>query len=145
MRLTLAPAFVLFILAACTDPPGEITRDSKPFAEIDESATISLLGTEPFWSLDIAPQEDAYEARYSTPDNIDGTAFAVTRFAGNNGLGFSGELGGQPVQASITPGQCSDAMSDRTYPYVATLAIDGTTLLGCAYTSDEPFTGDESP
>ena len=145
MRMILAPVAIALSLSACNDPPGEITRDSEPFAAIDESATISLLGTEPFWSLDISPGEDGYEARYSTPDNIEGSSFAVTRFAGNNGLGFSGELDGDPVQASVTPGECSDAMSDRNYPYVATLAIGEATLLGCAYTSDEPFTGEENP
>ena len=40
---------------------------------------------------------------------------------------------------------CSDTMSDRIYPYTATLSLGETMLLGCGYTSDEPFSGDPSP
>lgn len=145
MRLTALLVVLPAALIACSEQPGEIKRDSEPFGDIDEAASISLLGTEPFWSLDIEKTSDGHEARYSTPENIDGTAFEVSRFAGNNGLGFSGTLASDAVQASITPGECSDAMSDRTYPYVATVLIGETTLRGCGYTSDEPFTGEEAP
>lgn len=138
-------ALILLALAACATEPGEITRDTKPFAGIDAEATITVLGTEPFWGVSIAPKGEGFEARYSSPENLDGTAFGVTRFAGNNGLGFSGEMGGQGVQLALTPGDCSDQMSDRTYPYTATLMLGETTLYGCAYTSDEPFTGDAAP
>ena len=140
-----ALAFGALALGACSSDPGEITRDSEPFGAIAEDARISVLGTEPFWGLEIEPGESGYSATYSTPENIDGTSFAVTRFAGNNGLGFSGELEGQPIQLAITPGDCSDGMSDRTFPYTATVALGDATLLGCAYTSDEPFAGDEAP
>lgn len=133
-------AFVL--LAACSDSvTGDISRDSEPFGAISPDAAITLVGTEPFWTLEIA----AGSARYTTPENLDGSAFAVSRFAGNNGLGFSGELDGQDVVVAVTPGDCSDSMSERTYPYTATLAIGDATVFGCGYTSDEPFTGDQTP
>lgn len=144
-RYSLAFVPVALLLSACTEPTGEITRDTEPFGAIDEAASVSLLGTEPFWSLDVEPAGEGYEARYSTPENIEGTAFTATRFAGNNGLGFSGMLDGEAVTASLTPGSCSDAMSDRTYPYIATVRIGERTLRGCGYTSDEPYTGDEAP
>lgn len=133
------------IAAACTSPAGEITRDAEPYDGIAAEASISLLGNEPFWGVDIEPQGDGFTARYSTPENIDGESFAVERFAGNNGIGFSGELNGEAVQIALTPGDCSDTMSDRTYPYTATVSVGQLTLRGCAYTSDEPFTGDENP
>lgn len=137
------------ILSACTQSPGEISRDTQPFDGIAEDVNISLVGNEPFWNIEIAPDGDGdgegYSAVYSTPDNIDGAQFPVSRFAGNNGLGFNGELDGGIVQIAITPGDCSDTMSDRTYPYSATVALGARTLYGCGYTSDEPFTGDEAP
>lgn len=132
-------------LAACAEQPGEITRDTEPFNGIAETASISALGNEPFWSVSVEPINNGYEATYSTPDNIEGVTAVVTRFAGNNGLGFSGEIGDESVSLALTPGLCSDTMSDRTYPYTATLAEGDRTFFGCAYTSDEPFTGDETP
>jgi len=132
-------------LAGCSQSPGEISRDSEPFDGIAATASIATLGTEPFWGIDIEPIDDGFQARYTSPENLDGSLFSVTRFAGNNGLGFSGDLNGEAVQIALTPGQCSDAMSDRSYPYTATVTIGERTLLGCGYTSDEPFSGDESP
>ena len=141
----LAVLLVPIGLIACAQETDEISRDTKPFDGVAATASISLLGTEPFWSVDITPGGDAFTARYSTPENIDGLQFPVTRFAGNNGVGFSGELSGAPVQIAVTPGECSDGMSDRTYPYTTTIAMGDATLFGCGYTSDEPFSGDEAP
>jgi len=36
-------------------------------------------------------------------------------------------------------------MSDRTFPFVATIALGGETLRGCGYTDSQPFTGPEAP
>ena len=132
-------------LASCSQDPGQISRDTQPFDGIAETASIAALGTEPFWGIDIEPASEGYSARYTSPEDLDGTTFEVARFAGNNGVSFSGELSGEAVQIALTPGECSDAMSDRAYPYTATVAIGARTLLGCGYTSDEPFTGDEAP
>ena len=136
-------------ISACSQTPGEITRDTEPFSGIASSAAITAVGNEPFWNMMVEPdgggEGEAFTATYSTPENIEGSTFAVKRFAGNNGIGLSGTLDGQSVSLALTPGECSDTMSDRTYPYTATLAIGDTTLTGCAYTSDQPFTGDEAP
>lgn len=144
---THAPILFLcaMLLASCAETPGEITRDTKPFDGISEAASISAAGTEPFWSLSIDPVADGYKATYATPEQSEGVKFPLTRFAGNNGLGFSGEADGQSVSLALTPGECSDMMSERIYPYTATLAMGELTLFGCAYTSDEPFIGDENP
>jgi uncharacterized membrane protein len=131
--------FSFLMVSGCSDDPGDISRDSEPFAGIAPTATIDVGGTEPFWGLTITPTGDTYEANYSSPELPGGTAFPMTRFAGNNGLGFSGSWAGAPVNLTLTPGDCSDGMSDRTYPYTATLQLDEVTLFGCAHTSDEPF------
>ena len=144
-RAGVVAAAMAMMLAACGSDPGEISRDSQPFDAIAPQATISLLGNEPFWGVEIAPENDGYRAVYSTPDNNPGTGFAVTRFAGNNGVGFTGEFDGEAVQIAVTPGACSDTMSDRIYPYTATVAVGEVTLLGCGYTSDEPFTQTQMP
>jgi uncharacterized membrane protein len=45
----------------------------------------------------------------------------------------------------ITPGVCSDGMSDRTYPFVATLRLGDETRNGCAWSENSPFVGPETP
>lgn len=131
------------LVAGCQQSDG-IDESGEIFTGIADNATVNLVGNEPFWGMEIAPQAGGYLATYSTPENIDGATFAASRFAGNNGLGFSGELDGAAVQVALTPGECSDGMSDRAYPYTATVAIGETTLYGCGYSSDQPFSGDET-
>lgn len=119
---------------------GTITEGpTQPFAGIGEDETIRLLGTEPFWGAEIAQGT----LTYTTPESGAGIAIPVTRFAGNGGLGFSGMVDGAPLQLAVTPGECSDGMSDRKYPLAATLAIGDRMLLGCGYSDRHPYTGEE--
>lgn len=138
-------AAALGLLANCSQEPGEISRDSEPFDGIAADETIWLSGTEPFWAFEIAPDGEGYAATYSHPENIEGARFEVTRFAGNNGLGFSGDMEGEAVQIALTPDACSDGMSDRTYPFAATVAMGGDTLFGCAYSSNHHYSGESAP
>ena len=142
---TLHPRAALCLLlataAACTPAADGIDPKGKTFDAVAPEEAVTLTGTEPFWTLAIA----AGEGIWTTPDNQPGTRFAVKRFAGNNGLGFSGELDGKPLTATLTPGECSDGMSDRRFPFVATIALGGETFAGCGYTTSQPFTGDEAP
>lgn len=130
------------LLAACSPEPEEgITTEPAPYDGIAATEVITLAGTEPFWSMTI---DDAV-ATYTTPGNPDGSVFEVSRFAGNNGLGFSGKLNGADVTITVTPGECSDQMSDRTYPFTATIALGEENLAGCGYTDAQPFSGDAAP
>lgn len=136
LLLCAAPAM---LLASCgqgenANVPGD-TGDDSAYAGIAEDAVVVLNGTEPFWGGRI----EGVTFTYTTPENIDGTRIAVSRFAGRGGLSFSGELDGQPVDLAVTPGDCSDGMSDRTYPFVATLQIGSEQRSGCAsLAGDEP-------
>ncbi|MEO1731758.1 MAG: hypothetical protein AAFR64_13620 [Pseudomonadota bacterium] len=132
-------------LSACAQSDG-IDAGGAVYDGIEPTASITLMGTEPFWGLEIKPVgEDRYTARFTHPEDIDGSVFAASRFAGNNGLGFSGTLGERDVQVALTPGDCGDGMSDNSYPFTATVALGDATLFGCAYTSDQPFTGPDAP
>lgn len=137
-----APLAALLLAAACTPvakEEGIDTETKQPFDKVAPEEVVTLLGTEPFWGLKIG----GGEGTWTTPDNPKGTKVALTRFAGNNGLGFSGTLDGDTLTATLTPGDCTDGMSERRFPYVATIALGGRTLEGCGYTTDQPFTGDE--
>ncbi len=127
----------LLLASACTptqqdgvDPKGET------FDAVAAEEAVTLVGTEPFWSLKV----EGGEGVWTTPDNQPGTRFTIKRFPGNGGLGFTGTLDGQPLAATLTPGKCSDGMSDRSFPFVATIALGGETFEGCGYTTGQPFT-----
>lgn len=130
------------LLVACQPladtAPGQsaIATDPAPaFAGIAADETIRFLGTEPFWNGEIA----GTRLRYATPENTSGETIAVRRFAGNNGLAFSGTLRGQGFDLAITPGACSDGMSDRRFPYTVTLKLGDEQRSGCAWTDRQPF------
>lgn len=143
--LVLAAALALPLAACQAGPegPNGTTRDTmgEAFSAIGSEETVQFTGTEPFWGGKVAGST----LTYSTPENVDGVTITVERFAGNNGLGYSGTLEGQSFDMAITPGECSDGMSDRTYPFTVTLEIGEEQRSGCAWTEKTPFTGPEHP
>ena len=150
--LTLAASALL--LAACqsqtgseaggaateTEVPGD-DESTRPYDGIREDETLRFTGTEPFWGGDVT----GGSLTYSTPENQDGTAIEVERFAGRGGLSFAGELDGQDFEMMVTELACSDGMSDRTYPFTVTLKIGEETRNGCGWTERMPFEGPEQP
>ncbi len=139
------PIVACAALAACqsgTDSgvPGD-SADTRPYAGIGLSEVLKFTGTEPFWG----GQVSGTSLTYTTPENPDGQTITVKRFAGRGGLSFSGTLEGQPVDMAVTPGECSDGMSDRTYPLVVTLRLRGETRNGCAWSQEHPFNGPQNP
>ena len=139
MRRLLLTALIP-LLAACGGGADDAAQ-SEAFDGIAETETVYLTGTEPFWNAEIS----GGIAVYSTPENIDGTRFAVERFAGLNGVSFSGTLNSSRFDVTVTPGECSDAMSDRVYPFTATLMVGDEQRAGCAWTDAQPFTGPAAP
>lgn len=134
----------ILALAACqpADDAGSAPGTSPDgFTAIAASESITAMGTEPFWNVEIAGDL----ATYATPDLPEGVTIGLKRFTGQGGLGFSGELEGRNFDLLITPGSCSDGMSDRSYPYVATLQLGNERREGCAYTDSEPFIGPQAP
>lgn len=120
--------------------PGDID-DHQAFSAIGEGETVHFTGTEPFWGGEVA----GTSLTYSTPENIDGSRIEVARFAGRGGLSFSGSLDGTAFDLLVTEGQCSDGMSDRTYPFTATLKLGEEQRLGCAWSDEHPFEEAEYP
>ena len=141
MRLLLIATSLL--LVACQTENGANAPGNSPegFTGIGPDETIHFLGTEPFWGGSTTGTQLTYE----TPENIEGTTFPVERFTGQGGLGLSGRLEGAPFDMTVTPGACSDAMSDRTYPYTVTLRIGEDMRRGCAWTDAQPFEGPGEP
>lgn len=136
-----AAALFLLALAAChagghddATLPGD-RSDDRPYAGIAETEVLRLAGNEPFWGGEI----DGDRLTYRTPERPEGQHVTVQRFAGRGGLSYSGLLEGRDLTVAITPGTCTDGMADRTYPFVATLQLDGKTVNGCAWTDKHPY------
>ncbi len=142
-RAAAATLVLVAALPACSPAPrdGITTDKAAPFDGIAPEEVITLTGTEPFWGMTITNDV----AAYTTPENPAGSVFEVSRFAGNNGLGFTGKLDGADVTIAVTPGACNDAMSDRTYPFTATIKLGEASLAGCGYTDRQGFTGPAAP
>ena len=119
-------AAVALLLTACAYPPAapEGRSESAPLP-------LRLTGTEPFWGGVITSSEivvsGADRATLRMP--VDVTAGPD----GRPGWGFSGLAeNGAPLSIRIVPAACSDGMSDRVYPYKASVLIGRETLSGCA-------------
>jgi uncharacterized membrane protein len=138
--LTLA----LTLLGACHGPTSQMPGDRddhQPWHAIAATESVRFTGTEPFWSGEVT----GATLIYLTPEDQKGERIAVTRFAGRGGLSFSGRLTGGAVTLAVTPGDCSDGMSDRHYPFTVTLQIGSEVRQGCAWTDRQPFSGDKQP
>lgn len=138
---------LLASLAACnpqgatdaTTPAGE--SPSQAYAGIGAGEVLRFTGTEPFWGGSVT----GGSLTYTTPEDPAGTTIAVRRFAGNNGLAFSGSLGGSRFDMAVSEALCSDGMSDRSYPFSVTLRIADDLRRGCGWTDARRFTGPENP
>jgi uncharacterized membrane protein len=115
--------------------PGD-SDSSRPFGGVSETETLHVLGTEPFWS----GEARGTTLTYTTPATPAGTKVAVHRFAGRNGLGLSGTLGDKMLDMTVTPGACSDGMSDRRFPFIVTLKLGEEVRMGCGWTDSRRFT-----
>lgn len=127
--------------APSASPTVATAADTASYAGIAADEVVHFTGTEPFWGGKVSGQV----LTYTTPENQAGDMVAVDRFAGRNGISFSGELDGMPFVLAVTPGQCSDGMSDRSYPVTVTLQVRGETRKGCGWTDKQAFTGSEHP
>lgn len=112
-----------------------------PYAGIGADEVVHFTGTEPFWGGQVMETT----LTYSTPEAPDGTAIEVSRFAGRGGVAFSGVLEGAPFELTVSEASCSDGMSDRSYPFAATLKVGTETRRGCAWTDARPFSGPANP
>lgn len=131
---------LFFAIAACHSAsegvPGN-RDDHRPWAGIAADETIHFLGTEPFWNGTV----QRGSLTYATPENQAGETTPVARFAGRGGLSFSGRLTSGDVTLAVTPGKCSDGMSDAHYPFTVTLRIGEAVRQGCGWTDRQPRQG----
>lgn len=121
------------LLAACDAPMGS-SDEAPPPADApmtmgpDYSGDFDAVGTEPFWTVKIR----AASMTLARPDHPEvATANPGVRADGEQGV-WDATAGERRLVLRLTPGDCSDGMSDRRYGYAAEVWIDGETLRGCA-------------
>lgn len=133
----LAVAVLLFSAAACTpaeppEPPPAPPPAPAPapsLGGVDLTKPLKLIGTEPFWGVDIGPGAleltgvDRPEVTAPNAGPKADAASAVWEARGSDG---------KPLKITLTPEKCSDGMSDRTYALTAEVRHGDETLKGCA-------------
>ncbi|QBX37064.1 hypothetical protein E4M02_03445 [Brevundimonas sp. S30B] len=124
----------LLALAACSDPaPAPETTSETPairpamLGGVNLNEPVRALGTEPFWSVEIGPDQLAY----------DRAGEITAQRAAHDGPQVQGTMATwQATDGSMTvtlmATECSDGMSDRTYPLTARIEVGQETLNGCA-------------
>ena len=133
-------------LAAChggddgPSVPGD-RSDSQPYNEVSPDEELRFRGTEPFWGGEVTGSEMVYR----TPGQPEGKRVTISRFNGRGGFSYSGKLDGVTFTMAVTPGKCSDGMSDRLYPFVVMMQRGEQVLHGCAWSQSHPFSGPAAP
>ncbi len=134
-------------LAGCYDrqenapKPAPAPETSAELGGVDLSRPVRVLGTEPCWSVEITPDALIY-TRMDQPEQrapnrgvtVQGTVATFTTTTSLN----------QPLNVSLIATECSDGMSDRTYPLTARVEIGDQTLNGCAASTAAIMAGGES-
>ena len=136
MRLTLLCAVSAAALTACSQPAAEkapaAPAEARTLAKVDLDQPLRALGTEPFWAVEITPAGLTYSG-VDRPEQK----------AANPGPALQGTVAvwtteteaKAPLVVTLTATDCSDGMSDRTYPLTAKVEIGGESLTGCAAAS----------
>ena len=108
---------------------GEPAPDAPRGPQRDEpEAAWRAFGNEPFWNV----QARGGTLVFTTPDDQAGVTLSGRRVPSLVGTVILGTGPRGEFHLGITPGDCSDGMSDNTYRHAATFIYDGTTYKGCA-------------
>jgi len=133
MRPVLAALAVLALSACAPDDrapePAAAVEAGPVLAGVDLTRPLRALGTEPFWAVELTGTEIVYtgvdrpeQRAPQSPPVVQGTTAS-----------FEAETTtGTPISIMIAATECSDGMSDRTYPLSAIVRIGDETLTGCA-------------
>ena len=125
-------AGVLLLTACQSDQRGAANvpgsaQDSHPYDGIHAGEVLHFVGTEPFWG----GEAKGTVLTYTTPEKPEGETITVARFAGRNGISLTGKLDGQAFGMAVTPGECSDGMSDNVYALSARFRFGDMDYAGC--------------
>ena len=131
-------ALAMMAVAACSSEPN-VAAKSEPakmveLAGVNLDQPLSVLGNEPFWSIRIADGV----ASYSDPEMLEGPSAPLgqPQFMGNTAVWKANLSDQTPLIITLTGTDCSDGMSDRTYPLAAKVEMGQRVLSGCAASTE---------
>lgn len=134
---------LLVLLAACQpqapeDPPAAAPPAASPSATpapagpvvSDFGQPLRALGTEPFWAVDIT---DGTRLTLRRPDHPDAVFQAPgATITPGRAVWTAQAADARTMTLTLFVSECSDGMSDRSYPMTAEVELNGETLRGCA-------------
>ena len=140
-RLLLAITIPVTIVASVAMPQqtqAKIPPTPKAIVKaIVKPPEATAVGNEPFWNITVTPTGILYQ----TPETKIRFPYvkplqAIGRVTGSTMVYplRKGNQQGTLVLQKLTSGFCNDTMSDRLYPYSATVILNNTVLSGCAST-----------
>ena len=137
MRALTLTALAVLTLAACS-PPAETPKEPDPapqpspvLAGVDLTRPLRAVGTEPFWAVELTGSEMVY----SGADRPEQRApQGQPTMQGTMAIWEATTGAGNPLKVTLMATDCSDGMSDRTWPLTAMVQIGDETLMGCAAT-----------
>ncbi|MET0370888.1 MAG: membrane-like protein [Sphingobium sp.] len=112
--------------AGIAPPPA--SRAPAPPPTRATAADYRAIGTEPFWSVTI----ERHAATLDRPDHAPAT-FSVVHVDNGGARSWSGD----GFALRVTPGPCSDGMSDAIWSDTVQVSLGAGTLKGCGGTRDD--------
>jgi uncharacterized membrane protein len=145
MRPALA-AFTVLVLAACSPAEAPDRPDAPPgpapvLGGVDLAQPVRVLGNEPFWAVEMTGTEMIYTAS-EPPERRAPQPGPVVR--GTTANYETETADGTPLRVTLVATECSDGMSDRTYPLTAMVKVGDLNLTGCAASSAAVMSTGES-
>lgn len=139
-------ALAVLALAACSpaDEPASPPPEPAPvLAGVDLARPVRALGTEPFWSVELTGTEMVY----TTPEPPEQRAPQPGPLVQGTTATWEAETAdGTALRVTLVATECSDGMSDRTYPLTAMVNVGDRELTGCAASSAAIMsTGESGP
>lgn len=145
MRRLLAALSVL-VLAGCSPaeapaPVPELPTPAPVLGGVELAGPLRAIGTEPFWSVDLTGTEMVYttpeapEQRAPRPEPV---------VQGTTATWEAETANGTRLKVTLIATECSDGMSDRTYPLTAMVTVGDLALTGCAASTAAVMSSGES-
>lgn len=150
------PVIVLatLLLAAC-NPPGQadapaaipapetapaateapVIAPPATTAPTADAVTWRAIGTEPFWGVRV----QGGNLVFTTPEDQQGQVLPASMRMEGEATIYSGGEAGRAYSLTLTPGECSDGMSDRVFGHKAEFVLGEARFAGCAAAKGEPW------
>ncbi len=139
-------ALVVLALAACSpaeapDQPEAPPEPAPALGGVDLTKPLRVLGNEPFWSVELTGTEMVY----TTPEPPEQRAPQPNPVVqGTTATWETSTADGTALRLTLVATECSDGMSDRTYPLTAMVKLGDLELSGCAASVAAIMTAGES-